>query len=277
MTTIRTIQCQVEEEWTGFGWDANVTSLQFRSDGRELAAVLEVGGAYRIAFWDLRENVGRKPIDLGGGFEGVVAPVLSPDFGLIAHIGNEQRGDNRGLHAILSRRSRGRRVDRYLGWWWAECITAVAFSPDGRRLAVTGYDAHDGFPGQGVAVWDVAAVQRARGASEDGRRWVERSAAALLAADDFLMNLAFSPDGNTLAAGTANRGVIRWDVAAARPRPALRWREAMDRLWCTALAYSPDGEHLAVVDRQGGRFVLLDAATCASRFVPPENPGALDN
>src|SRR5260370_36735630 len=126
-------------------------------------------------------------------------PVLSPDFGLIAHLG-QQRGERGGLHVILSRRSRGKVVDRYLGWWWHENICAMCFSLDGRRLAVTGWDSHECDPGEGVALWDVAAVQRARASGADEPRWIERRAAAtLLPADDFLMSLAFSPDGATLA------------------------------------------------------------------------------
>jgi WD40 repeat protein len=262
---MRVIQYPVEKEWADYGFDASVVSLQFRSDGRELAAVLDVGGSYRVAFWDLRENVGRKPIDLGGGFEGAVYPVLSPDFGLVAHIGNEQQGDNGGLHAILSRWSRGKRVDRCLGWWWGECMTAMCFSPDGRRLAVTGWDAHDGFPGEGVAVWDVAAVQRARGSGGDGRHWVGRQAAAtLLPANAFMTSLAFSPDGATLAGGAADQGVFRWDLATGRQLPTLPVSAEGGRAWVDRLACSPDGKRLAARDSYHNLLVFDTANAAAS-------------
>ncbi len=195
-------------------------------------------------------------------------PVLSPDFGLIAHLG-QQRGERGGLHVILSRRSRGKLVDRYLGWWWHENICAMCFSLDGRRLAVTGWDSHECDPGEGVALWDVAAVQRARASGADEPRWIERRAAAtLLPADDFLMSLAFSPDGATLAAGTANQGVFRWDVATGQRLPGLALSEPK-RAWVDRLAFSPDSKLLAArVCASKGGLVLLDAATGASWPVP---------
>ncbi len=252
-----------------------VQSVQFRSDSRELAAVLGGGGDGRAAFYDLQQNVERKPIHTGDDVEGATSPVLSPDFGLVASVGSQRQGYNVRAHAILSRRSRGKRVDRCLGWWWGMTITAMCFSPDGRRLAVTGCDNDEAECGEGVAVWDVAAVQRARGSGGDGRRWVGRPAAAtLLPAHAFLLSLAFSPDGATLAAGTADQGVFRWDVVTAQPLPGLPWSEPAGRAWIDRLAYSPDGKRLAArVSWSGTKLVLFDAATGASRLVPPKEPG----
>jgi hypothetical protein len=145
---------------------------------------------------------------------------------------------------------------------------AMCFSPDGRHLAVTGWDSHDGDPGEGVALWDVAAVQRARASGADERRWVERQAAAtLLPADDFLMSLAFPPDGATLAAGTANQGVFRWDVATGQQLPGLPLSEPK-RNWVEDPAFSPDGKLLAACCSSKPGLVLFDTATGASRRVP---------
>ena len=272
---MRIIRYHVEPEWAAMDW-GTVQSLQFRSDGRELAAVLEGGGESRVAFWDLQQNVERKPVHAGGGdIEGAISPVLSPDFGLVARVGNQQQGNDGGAHAILSHRSRGKLVDRCLGWWWGLTITAMCFSPAGRHLAVTGWDNDEAGCGEGVALWDVAAVQRARGSGEDGRRWVGRQAAAtLLPANAFLLSLAFSPDGATLAAGTADQGVFRWDVATAQLLPRLPWSEPVGRAWIDRLAYSPDGKRLAArVSWSRTKLVLFDTATGATRLVPPEGPG----
>jgi WD40 repeat protein len=263
------IQFQLENQWAELGW-GSIDSLQFRSDGGELAAVLEGGGESRIAFWDLQRNSEGKVVSAGGcDVDGAIAPILSPDFGLIARFGY-QRGDGGGIHAILSRRSRGKLVDRCLGWRWQENIAAACFSHDGQRLAVTGWNSHDADPGEGVALWDVATVQRARGSNVDGRRWVERRAAAtLLPADDFLMSLAFSPDGATLAGGTANQGVVRWDVATGRQLPGLSLSEPQ-RAWVGRLAFSADGKLLAVGIGSAQRgLVLFDTATGATLPVPP--------
>jgi WD40 repeat protein len=266
---MRVIHYKVEEEWAALGW-GTVKSLQFRSDGRELAAVLEGGGESRIAFWDLQRHAERKPVNAGGSdVDGAVTPVLSPDFGLVACVGS-QPGDGGGIHAILSRRSRGKLVDRDLGWWWRLNITAMAFSPDGRHLVVTGMDDDETRHGEGVALWDVAAVTRARASGGGGRRRVERQAAAtLLPATDFVLSLAFSPDGSTLAAGTANEGVLRWDVATGRQLTGLPLSKPL-RAWVDRLAFSPGGDLLAArVHASGPRLVLFDTATAASWPVPP--------
>jgi hypothetical protein len=90
---MRLIQFELEDQqWRDLGW-GTVGSLQFRSDGGELAAVLDIGGESRIAFWDLRRNVERKPVNAGGSdVDGAIAPVLSPDFGLVARLGCYQHG-----------------------------------------------------------------------------------------------------------------------------------------------------------------------------------------
>jgi WD40 repeat protein len=273
---MRIIQFEVEEAWAAMGW-GNVRSLQFRSDGRELAAVLDGGEDSRIAFWDLQRNVEGKPVNAwGSAFEGTfegahASAALSPDFGLVARIGYK-RGDEGGLHAILSRRSRGKLVDRYLGWWWKLNIDAMCFSPDGRYLAVAGSDNDEDGCGEGVALWDVAAVQRARASGVGEQTWVERQAAAkLLPADDFLVSVAFSPDGATLAAGTANQGVFRWDVATGQQLPGLLSEPL--RVCVGGVAFSPDDKLLAAYPSGGRdlrRLLLFDIATGASRPVPPK-------
>src|SRR5262245_21551724 len=101
---MRIIRYEVEQGWAEMGW-GNVHSLQFCSDGRQLAAVLDDGcGGSRIAFWDLQRQVERKPVNAGGSdVDGAIGPVLSPDFGLVARVGHQQ-GAGGGVHAILSRR-----------------------------------------------------------------------------------------------------------------------------------------------------------------------------
>jgi WD40 repeat protein len=271
---MRIIQCHVDPGWAKYGWPSHVRSVQFRTDGRELAAVIGSDAAARVAFYDLRRNVENKTIHARGDIEGEVFLVLSPDFGQLAHLGNERQGDKGGFHAVLSRRTGGKLVERNLGWWWGECITAMCFSPDGRHLAVTGWDAHDGFPGEGVAVWDVAAVGRARGRGEGGARWVGRQAAAVLRADDFLMSLAFSPDSATLAAGTANQGVLRWDVASGQSLPALPWTEPTGRTFMAQVGFSPDGKRLAAkVSWSGTKLILFDTVTATPRLVQADDGG----
>jgi WD40 repeat protein len=259
---MRIIQFELEDQWRELGWGA-VGSLQFRSDGRELAAVLDVGGESRIAFWDLQRNVERRPVSAGGSdVESAIAPVLSADFGLVARLGYDAQ---QGVHAILSRLSRGKLSDRYLGWWWGLCVSAMRFSPDGRYLAVTGWDNdEDGF-GEGVALWDVAAVLRAPASGPGQPRWVGRQAATLLPNDDApSCSLAFSPDGRTLAVGSVAR-VRRWDLATGGELPALSLGQTQ-RYWVGRLSCSPDGKTLAAT--VNAALFFLDVETGAARAIP---------
>jgi WD40 repeat protein len=73
-------------------------------------------------------------------------------------------------------------------------VTAVAFSPDGRVLAVA--------VDQGVQLWGVA---------------VGRLLATLSGHAGKVKCLAYSPDGTLLASGAHDRTVRLWEVAGYRP------------------------------------------------------------
>jgi WD40 repeat protein len=121
---------------------------------------------------------------------------------------------------------------------------SVAFSPNAAVLAV-GY-------GEGsVRLWDVGTGTVAR---------------TLAAHADALHAVAFSPDGRTLATGSARGleqgpGEIKlWDVASGRQR----WVHKLER-GVLAVAFSPDGRTLAVGENYRGGppndIKILDAAT----------------
>src|SRR4029450_3748479 len=84
----------------------------------------------------------------------------------------------------------------------------LAFSPDGRRLAVV----HDR---KEVQVWDVAGQAKVATLPIPGRR------GQLVSKNDPKYNLAFSRDGGTVMFAAQSETVYRWDLATGRELPAL--------------------------------------------------------
>jgi WD40 repeat protein/serine/threonine protein kinase/tetratricopeptide (TPR) repeat protein len=100
--------------------------------------------------------------------------------------------------------------------------SASAFKPDGKVLATGDYSG-------AVHLWDV----------ETGA-----SLRAPLMAGSIVLTLAFSPDGRTLAAGTAElaRQAVLWDVDTGQRRGGpLAFKGNVNHL-----AFSPDGQRLAI-------------------------------
>ncbi|MQY03771.1 WD40 repeat domain-containing serine/threonine protein kinase [Actinomadura macrotermitis] len=120
-------------------------------------------------------------------------------------------------------------------------VTALAFAPDGRTLAVgtTGMERDlDTHNTKGVVeVWDLTAKRHADLRGYNG--WIE--------------GVAFSPDGRTLAA--AGGDLVRlWDLPGHRPAGTPIHCQGR----CRAVAFSPDGKLLAYSD--GGTARLLTTA-----------------
>ncbi len=154
-------------------------------------------------------------------------------------------------------------------------VTALAFSRDGKRLAVAcsaAGEAHE------VRLYDCTAESVASGSgsvvnthqdsiqdlafSPDGKilascgydrlikLWdvtAKKELRVLKDHSDSVYGIAFSPDGKLLASAAADRAVKVWDVARGTRLYTLG--ESTD--WLYAVAWSPDGRHLAAggVDR----------------------------
>jgi WD40 repeat protein len=158
-------------------------------------------------------------------------------------------------------------------------ILALAFSPDGKELAASGY--HE------ITIWnpsDGALLRRiknipqqvqALGFNSDGSMLAVcggtpgRSGEAklvnpkngnvvqtLAATTDFLLTLAFSPDGQRLLLGGADNIIRIFNVADGREE--RRIEQHAD--WVMGLAFSPDGAHFASASRDKTAR-LFDAKT----------------
>jgi DNA-binding beta-propeller fold protein YncE len=112
----------------------------------------------------------------------------------------------------------------------------VAFSPDGKRLAVSWDD-------YTVRIVDVATA---------------KEALELKSPRQGFADIAFSPDGASLATATSAvepEAVMVWDLATGKPRGTLPKKDGPRRV-----AYSPDGKLLAT-DTQEFAVRLWDART----------------
>jgi WD40 repeat protein len=109
-----------------------------------------------------------------------------------------------------------------------ERCMSVAFSPDGRLLAVGSLDGT-------VGLWDVAAAREVRRFNAEGQ----------------VAGVAFSPDGRYLAAGGGQRGktgeIRLWDTHTGKEINAIRGRADL----IVSVAFSPDGRTLAYGSRDG--------------------------
>jgi WD40 repeat protein len=117
-------------------------------------------------------------------------------------------------------------------------VLAMAFSRDGRSLAVGGAKAD-------IFLFDV----EAGGAERPLRIPIRYSS---------VKGLAFSPDGQTLAASSyLNHEILLWDLAAGRERARLRGHASP----VISLAFSPDGASLASGGVRDDAIILWDLAS----------------
>ena len=137
---------------------------------------------------------------------------------------------------------------------------AVAYSPDGTRLAVASslgiwlYDVHTGAEvdlprGHTGWVYSVSFSPDGQTLASGGedttvRLWDVSSGqqkAVLKGHTDWVYSVSFSPDGQTLASGGEDTTVRLWDVSSGQQKAVLKGHTD----WVYSVSFSPDGQTLA--------------------------------
>jgi WD40 repeat protein len=254
------------------GHEAPITSLVFSPDGTLLvsadsAKTNESGGVIKI--WDLA----RGGMDTGERINDSTAPImavaLAPDADRLAW------GNQRGDVKLISRSGKAKKVEITN----PGKVNGLAFSPDGKYLAIALAD-------RTVNVWDVAAAQprlvlkghgvpvNAVAFSPDGKLLASAAGEKYVAPGDTprpgelkiwdletgkervpvrgqlplrALAIAFSPDGKSIATGSADRNVRLWDVTTGREETALAGHAAA----VTSVVFSPDGKLLISASEDG--------------------------
>jgi WD40 repeat protein len=239
-----------------------VNSVAFSPDGRMLASVFigsGIGGdVFTVKLWDVASGGELRTLGTLAGHKKTIRCIaFSPDGQTLA-----SGSDDNTIK--LWNIATGRELRTLTGH--GEQFDSVAFSPDGRTLASGSVD--NSWLNSTIRLWEVASGRTLRMITDlggigrvvlspDGRTVVRGSVLKLInvwdvasghklqtfAGDEHnVADLAFSPDGRTMASAASGDHTVKlWDVASRR-----RLRTLMGHAGDVfSVAFSPDGQTLA--------------------------------
>jgi WD40 repeat protein len=202
------------------GHAGEVKALAFDPGANRLASASE---DRTVKLWDLSTN--RELLTIQGHQSGVNNVAFSPDGLRVASASGDLGPDGRPMPGEVKIWDAVTGTELIALPPQADPIEVLAFSPDGRRLAIGGKDGT-------MLVWDLALGQevfRPRGHSNAVR------------------SLAFSPDGRRLASGSDDATVRLWDTATGQELLTLHGHQAS----VASVSFSPDGRRLASSGHDG--------------------------
>ena len=216
------------------GHKEEVTVVAFSPDGTKVAAASGFHFPGMLKFWDVETGRNIATLQVQEGSVNSVA--FSPDGTKLAWAGRLWDVETKQQLDIL--RDKG--------------LSNVAFSPDSKILAGTGIGAIERTRVGAVKFYDVETGQLLNTLTATQRtqlrEWTKR-----------VSSIAFSPNGQLLASGSADDGTIRlWDIKTGQ-NTAIFTAKPEDGSSMLCVAFSPDGTKLAVGSAEG--IKLLEVST----------------
>jgi WD40 repeat protein/DNA-binding SARP family transcriptional activator len=206
-------------------------------DTNPVLAKLESVAAWRIdptpQARDAMMNAAALPgLAVLNGHVGAVSTVaFSPDGATLAVAGGNPAVTGPGTVSLWD--VAGRRETGVIRTGDAGGVTALVFSPDGKTLAVGTWNGT-------VSLWDVASRRQVGDPLIRGPGTGGTSTTGISGLANIVKSLAFSQNGNTLAAVTSGGTVRLWNLAIRRPVSAFHTTGVSEA------AFSPDGKTLAI-------------------------------